>query len=430
MDPQPGEEIGSLNFQRLSRTEFYYLFGPKSAAHVQFYQAWAEAARANGVEMILLGILPDHFRSSGRERILRYMSFPHVRLIRSGRLLRARLRLFLFLLGRLVRGRRVVVQVHKFPTQPLDWLKHLAGRRLQYAISLEGDALAEREYLQQHPFRPGFYDQEIDSAPERARALRKRLSRADHILPVTDTLQSILVDRFPNIELRSKTTVMPTGFDQRQRFFSPPLRADIRRSLNLEGKFVLVYIGNIHYSWQNFSRTAAIYDLLRRNLERPTFFLLLIRQQDHAIAREFLQQYMISSDEVLLDHVSSEELTGYLNAADLGVVLRHEHTVSRAAGVPGKLGDYAGCGLPVLMNQGVPGWNAVERIDGGAVLEDMDNDEEVLRRVQPLVHYDSDRRRRIEQWAHHDLSAGAHGRSYAVCLQRLAARAWGREKNP
>lgn len=419
---------GARRRSRLSRTDVYYLFAPQSAAHIQFYLAWVEVARRHGLPAVLLTVLPDSISQAGRDRILAYANFPYVRLLRAGRLLRPRLRLFLFLLGRLIRGRRIIIQVHKGATSPLDWLKRLVGRRVQYAITLEGDVSAELEYLRAHPYREGFYAADLLQGPVRERELEQHLKRADHILPVTVELRAALIRRYPELDLSERTTVLPTGFDQRNRFYSQDLREQTRQALGIATKFVMTYIGNVHYSWQNFGRTVEIYQLIRGHCPRPTFFLLLVRQQDHPIVRDFLERYEVPEDEVLVRHVSNEELTAYLNAADLGVVLRHDHPMNRAAGVPGKLGDYAGAGLPVLVNRGVPGWQAIERIGGGAVLQDMDDDQEVLRLTLPLTEEDTARRRRLEKWAREHLSAEAHAEAYQRFLRRMVNRAWEDER--
>ncbi|MGH9341112.1 MAG: hypothetical protein ACRD1R_16320 [Acidobacteriota bacterium] len=403
------------------RTDFFYLFGPKSYAHIQFYRAWVEAARCRGIPMQLLGVVPSSsLNALDYDRIQNYSALPYVRLLKTGWIVRGRLRLLAFLLWRLLRGRRVVIQAHKFPTQLFDQLKWLVGRRLQYTIPLEGDPVSEAYYLREHPFKPGFYDQEIQRSLAQARRLPDQLRRCDHLLVVSDALRDLLIARYPEADLAAKTTVVPTGFDQRRHRFSESLRRQVRLELGVQQRFVVTYIGNIYYSWQSFARTAQIYDLLRRQSGRELFLLLLIRQQDHALALDFLDPYEIPAEEMFLAQVSGEELTGYLNAADLGVVLRHEHAVSRLAGVPGKLGDYAACGLPVLLNRGVAGWEDVLRVRGGAVLEDMDDNAEVLSKVKPLLQYDRNRRRRIEEWAHRKLSADAHGDRYAAVLRDLA----------
>jgi hypothetical protein len=260
------------------------------------------------------------------------------------------------------------------------------------------------------------------SAHMQDQALRRRLERADHVLPVSLELCHLLDQRYPSLNLLRKSTVMPTGFDQKQRFFSQQLRDDTRLALEIEGRFVMTYIGNIYYSWQNFARTVQIFDLLRHKCSCSLFFLLLIRKQDHDLTLEFLDQIDIGTGDYLLKHADSAELTPYLNAADIGVVLRHDHLVSRVAGLPGKLGDYVACGLPVLTNRGVVGSGSIAELGGGVVLEDMDDDSEVLARITPMLTYDAGRRRRIEAWAHTHHSTSVHAHRYALFLRGLVPR--------
>ncbi len=225
---------------------------------------------------------------------------------------------------------------------------------------------------------------------------------------VNERLRSLLARRYPGVpRLAEKCSVIPTGVDCENRYFSEPLRREVRSRLGWDGRFVVAYIGNVYYSWQNLGRTLDAFRLLQQSFDRDFFLLLLIRKQDHGIAREFLLRSGIAPDDYLLDHVPPSEVTGYLNAADLGVLLRHEHLMNQVAS-PGKFGDYTGCGLPSLISRGVPHWESFEAAGGGVVLRDVDDDAELLQRISPFLEYDPERRRTVARWAREILSTDAH----------------------
>lgn len=327
---------------------------------------------------------------------------------------------FCFFVKALLSYDRVVVQLKKRSSGLFDLLKRLFPRKLKYVIELEGDPKSESEYLLEHPYKQGLYDDIVQRATQQAAALKGRLHKSDHVIVLSPHFKQLLINRYPELPLDSKISVLSTGVDCNQRFFSRTLRREARAQLGLEGRFVMIFIGNAFYSWQNVFRTIEIFKLVKERLAPHAFLILLIREQDHNIVREFIGELSIPSDSYLLQCVPPREVTRYLNAADLGILLRHEHLMNRVAS-PGKFGDYVACGLPVLMTKGISHYSELIGDTGYAIiLEDMDDDEEVLRQIQSFITDDEERRGEIGKWAEKNVSVEYNAEVYVETLRKIA----------
>ena len=326
-----------------------------------------------------------------------------------------------FLFITLVNG-NVVVHLRKRSPAPLDLLKRLLGKRIRYIIELEGDYESERDFLTQHPYKQGFYDSYLTRMAHEASHLEIKLKRADHILVVAPKLRALLTERFSKLYLQPKVSVVPTGVDCNKSYFSQDIRDTMRASLNIQNdQFVMIYIGNAFYSWQNVARTIEVFKLVKKRLVPKAYLILLIRDADHSIVREFINNIGLPESEYLLTSISHDEIPRYLNAADMGVLLRHQHIMNEVAS-PGKFGDYAACGLPILMTKGISDFSErLAQTDYGIVLEDMDDDDEVLKRIEPFLMHNEVKRKRISQWAMEQFSTEAYASIYIDALLKTSS---------
>jgi len=317
-------------------------------------------------------------------------------------------------------NKKVVVHLRKRSPAPFNFLKKIFDNRLRYIIELEGDYQSERDYLIEHPFKEGFYNGHIKDMTKEISRLKQRLENADHILAVAPKLKDVLVGRYPESNLQQKIDVIPTGVDCEKCYFSQEKRGKKRKSLGIENQaFVMIYIGNAYYSWQNVFRTIEIFKLIKEKVAKKAFLILLVRQQDHAIVKEFLDTLNIPSNNYILTQVRHDEIPEYLNASDMGVLLRHKHIMNEVAS-PGKFGDYTACGLPVLMTEGIATFSEqLTKTDYGIVLKDMDDDEEIIQRITPFIEYDKEKKAEISQWAHNNFSTATHSHTYVNVLSKV-----------
>lgn len=399
---------------------YVYFMRPSLRSHFKLYQVWVESAREHGLPIGMLTVLSlrtvfQQWRLFKEYRQIKYFKILVAPEYFTGRFLTA-----IYFSWLLLRNEKVVVHLKKQEPALFEKLQSIFGKRLRFVVELEGDFRSEAEYLRSHPYKPGFYDDVIRRAEAQEASMAERLVRADHVFVVAPALRDLLLARYSDLELAGKFSVVPTGVDCKLRYYSNDVRIDMRERLGWKGKFVLIYIGNAYYSWQNVYRTIEVFKLIKDKLSPNAHLALLIRVADHGIVSEFLEQQKIPNADYRLKEVAPEDITLYLNAADLGVLLRHEHPMNKAS-APGKFGEYVACGLPVLMTRGIGTFSSrIQEEVFGTILDDMDDDREVLTKVRPLLSHDSERRMRIRSWAESEISTNVYIRSYVDVLRRLS----------
>lgn len=388
------------------------------AAHVDLYKGWVDIARKNGLPTEMVTIL-SFFKYIKQYRLVKhYRKFNYIHIIISPPKL-SPIIAFLFFLVKAMTNKQLVIHLRKQSPKPLDLLKKIFKKRVKYIIELEGDPVSEKEYLMEHPYKEDFYKDDIDSANRYIRELPTQLSKADHILTVTEELKDLLDKRYPDINIREKTSVIPTGVDIDKIYYSENIREKVRKELNLQDKFVMIYIGNAYYSWQNVYRTIEAFRLIKNKVKPSAFLILLIRKEDHPIVIDFIRELGISKNDYLLSVVPHDSIRSYLNAADLGVLLRHPHIMNEVAS-PGKLGEYLAAGLPVFTTKVVAKYpEEISKNNYGIILNDMDDDEEILKKIVPFLKYDKEKRVEISKWARLKFSTDAYSQEYVNTLRRM-----------
>ncbi len=401
------------------KRRYIYYFRPSVATHMQFSAAWAKALKNHGVTITLFSVFP--LSQWWRQRVLlrQWMQKAPMKVwIAPGRRWCVLIAGLYFSLN-LLRHEKVVVQLKKQSPALMNFLKRLFGRRLAYVLELEGDYETEAQYLESHPYKPGFYSGNIMHLKSEARRLEQRLEQADHVTVATARHREMLNARFPRLSLMSKTLVLPTAIDADTCYYSEPRRLRTRRRLGLAQRFVVCYIGNVYYSWQNLGRTLAVFNLIQRIAAGNAYMLMLIRRVDYAIAMDFIRRADLSMEDYMLTTVPQDELVDYLNASDVGMLLRSDHPMNDA-GCPGKVGDYMSCGLPAMISKYVyPYSEYIRDINGGVVLEDISDDEEILRKCRILMDMNAADRQRIAKWTRNNISVQAISGTYSNMLTRV-----------
>lgn len=400
-------------------TRYFYFFRGTLDTHVHFYKGWVDVARKHGLPMELVTILSlsTYLKQSRLVSKCKVINYFHIICGIPKMNSLATLIYFFFML---LFNKKVIVHLRKRSPTPFDFLKKIFGNKLEYIIELEGDYESERDYLINHPYKDSFYATNIEGLEKQISLLRKRLENADRVLVVAPKLKEVLIERYPHLNLEQKAGAIRTGVDCEKCYFSEQIRNEYRKKLKLENKFVMIYIGNAYYSWQNVLRTIEIFKLIKKQVTENAFLILLIRQQDHSIVKEFIEQLNPSDDEYILTQVDHEEIPKYLNASDIGMLLRHKHMMNEVAS-PGKFDEYVACGLPVLMTEGISNFSEkLSKTDYGIVLRDMDDDDEIVRKIGPFLEYDKQKRVKISEWAKRKFSTHAYSSLYVSFLRGMS----------
>jgi glycosyltransferase involved in cell wall biosynthesis len=402
-----------------NKIKYYYFFQGTLTAHVDLYKGWVDTARKNGLpmEMVTFLSLPTYVKQY--RLVKHYRKFDYINIIITLPGLSPIITLFFFL-TKAITNEQLVIHLRKQPPNIFVLLKKLFKKRIKYMIELEGDPLYEKEYLTEHPYKENFYKEVISGMEKHIRELPNQLNKTDYILTVTEELKDLLDKRYPKIKIKEKISVIPTGVDIDKIYFSENTRVNIREKLNLQDKFVIIYTGNAYYSWQNVYRTIEIFKLIKNKVAENAFLILLVRKEDHNIVKEFIDKLNLSDDEYILTQVDHEEIGKYLNASDLGVLLRHNHLMNEAAS-PGKFGEYLAAGLPVLTTKIVAKYpKEISENNYGIILNDMDNDDEIIKKIVPFLKYDKEKRMKIREWTRRKFSTDAYSQVYVNALIGLA----------
>jgi glycosyltransferase involved in cell wall biosynthesis len=134
-------------------------------------------------------------------------------------------------------------------------------------------------------------------------------------------------------------------------------RREIRTKLGIGDDLVVVYSGSFGRGMNDLDTLLETAFLLRE--AKGVRFLLVGEGDKHCELKEQASKRNISNI-TYIPSQPSEELNGYLNAADIGFIPRRELACDTGGNVPVKMFEYMAVGLPVLLTS-IPGCEA-ERI--------------------------------------------------------------------
>jgi len=403
----------------MKKTKFIYFFRGSLASHVGIYKSWVDLARDNNQPMEMFTVIDFKTYFQQIEKVNYYKKNKCIKILISPHRFFNSIISFIYFLLLSIKYQRIVIHLRKQEPRIIDKLKKYFNNKIQYIIEIEGDFESEVEYLKQHPYKVGFYNDIFEVANDSIKAMKYKLRKADHILVVTENLKDIFTKRYSELDLNEKISVIPTGADANKFFYNENLREKYRNHLMISDKFVFIFIGNVYYSWQNLKRTLEVFKLIRdKELANNPFLMLLIRRQDYGIAREFIEKVGLEKKDFLLTNVNHDEVNAYLNASDVGVLFRDDHIMNNVAS-PGKLGEYLSAGLPVLISKGIANYSEQVKSGGfGVVLNDFYDDNEILTKITRLLN-DTKRNER-SKWAKNIFSVQAYKDVYINLLKSLS----------
>ncbi len=159
--------------------------------------------------------------------------------------------------------------------------------------------------------------------------------------------------------------VVPCVADDAAFFFEPALRETVRARLGYAPENrVFVYSGSLA-PYQCFDETAALFRAIRARDPDARFLVLTPAVE---AARAALAG--LPADSLRVQAAPFAEMNGYLNAADVAIMLRKPTGTNRVAS-PTKFAEYCLCGLPVVMTDAVIDSARIAReIGNRAIVED------------------------------------------------------------
>ena len=213
-------------------------------------------------------------------------------------------------------------------------------------------------------------------------AERKLLAAADGFVVLTEKARKLL---FPNEGdtggSRRPVEVIPCCVDaERFRAFDEESRDGLRRSLNLEGRRVIIYVGALG-GWYLTDEMTELMAVAHQE-DATTFSLVLTQSPPEMIIRK-LHALGLPQSDYLVKKVPPEDVPRYLKAADFAVSLI-KPCYSKMSSSPTKIAEYLASGLPVISNTGIGDLDTVISEDNVGVIIDTFNRESYRRALTEM----------------------------------------------
>ncbi len=399
----------------MKRIKYIYFFRGDLDSHVDIYKSWVDVSK-DSIDISLFTIL-DNKTFIKQEEKVKYYKKQGVVILKTPRFCK-KIFTILYFTYLCIFFDKVVVHLRKQSPKPFDMLKKIFKKKLKYIIDIEGDFESEIDFLSnpKHKYKPKFYNNIISSMKTNTINLKEKLFKADGVFLATEIHKSIYMNRYGQ-ELNNKLFIIPTGFDSSKFFIDENKREEYRKKYKLEDKLVMIYSGNIFYSWQNISRTIKLFKLLKKELYQNLYLIILTRKQDFYIAEEFIKKNNLEQEDFLLENVAFDKVNYFLNASDIGILLRDNHILNNIA-TTAKIGEYLSSGLHVITSKYIGLYSKeMEKASIGILLDDIYDNNEILSKIKNYNFNNS--REEISKWASDSFSVQAYKDKYISALQSL-----------
>ena len=264
---------------------------------------------------------------------------------------------------------KIVIQIRSpLYYSSLNILKKLFKNRLKIIFDSRGAIAEEYKYVSKmnNTFSEERYKKLKNSE-------KKMLTISDLVFCVSNALMNYHISNNQNL-LNNKFFISPCNADPNIFYYSEKVRNDFRKKLGLKtSQKVFVYSGALAAPWHIPSKVFELFSKLQ-NIDNNYFFLILTN--DIQIAQKYLQQYKINKNCYKLFSLKNHEVGNYLNASDLGILLRKDMPVNNVAS-PSKFAEYLMTGLPVLITKNIGDFsNFVQKNNCGTVISLNLNDDD------------------------------------------------------
>lgn len=202
------------------------------------------------------------------------------------------------------------------------------------------------------------------------------------VICVSDIMRNYFIDIF-NITDVHRLIVIPGVSDSRVFYFSEDIRKEIRTKLNfLDNEMVFLYSGRLDKPWQQPATLFKLFSDLCKQKENTKFLILT---PDIDIAEDYFVKEGIASTRYHIVHSPYKELNNYLNAADVGILLREDLPINNQAS-PTKFAEYVSSGLGVLISKNVGDFSGfVQTHEIGTVIDnDLYDAKEIIKDLSSI----------------------------------------------
>src|SRR5438552_8744621 len=267
--------------------------------------------------------------------------------------------------SRLVR-RKQIEMVHARSHIPAAIALRLK-RRFGVKMIFDVRGLLAEEYADAGHWRKGSIPYRITKSVE-----GRALAAADGVVTLTERIWP-LIHKWDSLRNRSVAhQVVPCCADLELFRFRSEDRARRRDEVGLQDRFVLVYSGSID-GWYLTESMADFFVTMRK--QRPNAHFLWLTPARHERLHELMRARGVSDSDYTVLRSGPRDVPSYLSAGDAGLAFI-KPCFSKLASSPTKYGEYLGCGLPLIINEGVGDSDVlITREKVGALVHDFDERE-------------------------------------------------------
>ncbi|OEU70793.1 MAG: hypothetical protein BA863_01365 [Desulfovibrio sp. S3730MH75] len=174
---------------------------------------------------------------------------------------------------------------------------------------------------------------------------KKEFRKADRLSCVSKNLRGYI-----GAQVGRKTiSVIPSCVDQNKFFFDREARKEIRAGYGLADDCKLIcYCGGLS-AWQRVGDIISLFEKLTGSNTQYRF--LFVTKQTQQL-QKLLGTTTLSKESYFVESCAQDEVYRYLSAADAGIIMRDDTVVNNVAS-PIKIGEYLGCGLPIILTKGI-----------------------------------------------------------------------------
>ncbi len=247
----------------------------------------------------------------------------------------------------------------------------------------------------------GEWSDTVSEEYEMLKRLMIACCRGSHaIVCVSDAMKDYAVDYLSADA--SRVHVIPCCVDTRRFVLTDTDRNEIRTRLGLSSRFVVAYCGS-HSVWE--APAMVVRALRTLKAVEPASFGLILTTNPSRFQKD-LDAAGLTCQDARAMYVPYDEIPTYLQAADMGLLLRDPSVVNSTAS-PVKFGEYMASGLPVLISTNVGDFSdAVREKSLGLVIEgEVEASEDAIRNFLHHLKNSSDAiRKRCKDFAAERLS--------------------------
>lgn len=210
------------------------------------------------------------------------------------------------------------------------------------------------------------------------------VENADFIICQSEKMVEHLRQKYPNIGSvfhAFQCVVRLESF-----FFDSGMRRKIRQKLELkENETLFVYCGSFD-RWQNINYSIEIFAEYQKTHFAGSVTFLIISPNPGTELLKYGNVLGLKKQKIRIIKVPHEEVPGYLNAADIGFLIRDDCLVNCVAS-PTKLGEYLACGLPVVVGNVAHSWPPTTIDSSCFCFVDLNNSKDAANSIQRFLKF-------------------------------------------